>query len=56
VEADEIGANNPSELVINIPDLPAGAYCIEVVTQFNGSTTLLKEPRTARLDRTLTVD
>jgi hypothetical protein len=26
------------------------------VTQFNGSTTLLKEPRTARLNRTLTVD
>jgi hypothetical protein len=56
VEADEIGTNNPSELMITIPDLPAGAYCIEVVTQFNGGATLLKEPRTARLNRTLTVD
>lgn len=54
VEASDIVTNNPSELIIVIPALAAGTYSIEVVTQYaQGS--LIKEPRTATFDKTLTV-
>ena len=54
VEASDIVTNNPSELIIVIPALAAGTYTIEVVTQYaQGS--LIKEPRTATFDKTLTV-
>ncbi len=56
VEADEIGTNNPSELLLNVPDLAAGAYYMEVTTQYNGGAFLLKDPRTARLNKVLTVE
>jgi len=36
------------------PDLPAGTYTIEVLSQYSGSV-LLKEPRTAMFDKPLTV-
>ena len=46
--------NNPSELIVLVPDLAPGSYRIEVVTQFtNGN--ILKEPRTAVFDKILTV-
>lgn len=54
VDATDIVTNNPSEVIIVTPALAAGTYTIEVVTQFaQGS--LLKEPRTAGLEKTLTV-
>jgi hypothetical protein len=54
VESDEIVDNKPSELVIVVPQLGAGLYTLKVVSQYtNGA--LLKEPRTATFDRTLTV-
>jgi hypothetical protein len=46
--------NNPSELIVIIPTLPAGTYKLEIVTQQSGST-LLKEPRTAAFEKVLTV-
>jgi len=56
VEQDEIVNNNPSELLIVIPELPQGSYRLEVVTQFSGSGGVtLKEPRTAVFDKILTV-
>jgi len=55
VEASDMVVNNPSELIIIIPALPAGSYTVEVVTQYAGSI-LLKDPRTASFDRTLTVE
>lgn len=54
VEASDLVTNNPSELLIIIPTLVAGTYNLEVVTQYAGSQ-LLKEPRTAKLDKILTV-
>jgi hypothetical protein len=56
VDASDFVTNNPSELVIVIPELPAGTYRVEVTTQYGGNTQqLLKAPRTAVFDRLLTV-
>ena len=54
VDATDFVTNNPSELIIVIPELTAGAYKVEVTTQYGG-TTPLKEPRTAVFDKLLTV-
>jgi hypothetical protein len=54
VDPSDMVLNNPSELIVMIPALPAGNYRIEVVTQYAGGV-LLKEPRTASLDKILTV-
>ncbi len=53
VDASDIVTNNPSELIIVIPELTAGVYKLEVVTQYGG-TTPLKEPRTAQFGKPLT--
>lgn len=55
VDATDIVTNNPSELVIVIPALAAGVYVLEVSSQFSGSSTPLKEVRTSRFDKVLTV-
>ncbi len=54
VDASDIVINNPSELIVVIPELPAGTYKVEVVTQY-GSGNLLKEAKTAVFERVLTV-
>ncbi|MDR2292788.1 MAG: DUF4469 domain-containing protein [Prevotellaceae bacterium] len=54
VDASDIAVNNPSELIIVIPDLAAGTYNLQVTTQYAAGATL-KEPRTALLDKVLTV-
>ncbi|MCI3938574.1 DUF4469 domain-containing protein [Chryseobacterium aahli] len=54
VEANDVVVNNPSELIVVIPALPAGTYALEVVTQFAVGS-LLKEPRTAQFDKILNV-
>ena len=57
VDGTDIVNNNPSELIIVIPALVAGEYKLEIKTQFsNNKTNLLKEPRTAVFDRSLTVE
>ncbi|WP_042723129.1 DNA-binding domain-containing protein [Flavobacterium sp. B17] len=55
VDPSDIVTNNPSEVMVIIPALPAGTYTIEVLTQYSGSQTL-KEARTATLDKQLTVE
>jgi len=55
VEASEIVTNNPSELIIVIPELAGGTYSLEVLSQYAGTNNFLKEPRTSVLDKTLTV-
>ncbi|GEN78094.1 DNA-binding domain-containing protein [Chryseobacterium hagamense] len=55
VEASDIVTNNPSEVILVIPALPTGTYSLEIVTQYSNGT-LLKEPRTATLDKILTVE
>ena len=54
VDASDIVTNNPSELIIVIPAMPAGHYKLQVTTQYAVSS-LLKAPRTAIFDKILTV-
>ena len=51
----DIVINNPSEVMIVIPTLPAGVYKVEIVTQFSNASTLLKEPRNATFETILHV-
>ncbi|MDR1348481.1 MAG: DUF4469 domain-containing protein [Prevotellaceae bacterium] len=56
VDASDIVVNNPSELIVIIPQLAAGTYSLEVTTQFiSGGGKVLKEPRSTVFDKTLTV-
>jgi len=55
VEESDIVNNNPSEVLVVTPTLPAGAYTLEIVTQFTSGRVPLKEPRTAVFDKILTV-
>lgn len=54
VDASDIVTNSPSELLIVIPQLAAGSYRLEVVTQYAVSS-LLKEPRKTEFEKILTV-
>jgi hypothetical protein len=54
VDPTDLAVNNPSELIILIPALPAGAYTIEIVTQYSSGKNL-KQSRTTSFDRILTV-
>ena len=53
IDERDIVVNNPSELIVQIPPLTAGRYQLTICTQFSGSATLLKEPRTAVLKKSL---
>jgi hypothetical protein len=55
VDAADIVENQNAHLMLVIPALAAGVYKLEITTQYAGSTTTLKEPRTAVFDRPLTV-
>ena len=55
VEANDIIVNNPSELIVMIPSLPAGSYKLVVNTQFSQGANLLKEPRMTVYDKILTI-
>ncbi|MFB9121218.1 DNA-binding domain-containing protein [Bergeyella porcorum] len=46
VEASDIVLNEPSRLLILVPELSAGTYELSVTTQSSTNNTLLKEPRT----------
>jgi hypothetical protein len=54
--SSKIPVNKPSELMVVIPSLAAGAYKLEIVTQFSGNSKLpLKETRSALFDKVLNV-
>jgi hypothetical protein len=55
VDPTDIVTNNPSELMVVIPALSVGTYNLQVVTQYSGTTTLLKNPRIITFDKPLTV-
>ncbi|MDR1172269.1 MAG: DUF4469 domain-containing protein [Bacteroidales bacterium] len=55
VDDSDVVTNNPSELLVVIPPLATGSYLLETTTQYAVSF-LLKEPRTAVFDKTLTVE
>ncbi|MDX9919163.1 MAG: DNA-binding domain-containing protein [Paludibacter sp.] len=54
VDPTDIVTNNPSELIVVVPELKAGTYKVEVQTQYAGAS-VLKEPRSCTFDRILTV-
>ncbi len=54
VDTRDLVINNPSELIVIIPALNVGSYTLEVITQYAVGS-LLKEPRTAIFDKTLSV-
>lgn len=54
VDESDIVTNNPSELIVIVPELAAGNYKVEVTTQYSGSSTL-KEPRTYIFNKILIV-
>jgi hypothetical protein len=54
VAPNDIVVNNPSELIVQIPALSAGAYKLLIRSQYSGAA-MLKEPRTCVYEKTLTV-
>lgn len=56
VESTDVAANNPSKLMVIIPNLATGSYTLEVKTQYSNSSTTLKEPKTATFNKTLRVE
>ena len=54
VDPTDLVVNNPSELIVIIPELQPGSYTLEVVTQFAGGA-VLKQPRTSALAHPLVV-
>ena len=55
VDSTDIVVNLNNQLMVMIPDLQPGSYCIEHVTQYAGKGTPLLEPRTSTFVRTLQV-
>jgi len=55
VDDTDMVTNNPSEVMIIIPELPTGTYRLEIVTQYSSGKNL-KQPKTATFDRMLTVE
>jgi hypothetical protein len=55
VDDSDIVTNNPSELIVVIPNLNVGTYQLEVITQYSAGATALKEARSALFDKILTV-
>ena len=55
VDPSDVAINKPSELMIIIPELAAGEYQLEVVTQY-GISVILKKPRACMFDKVLTVN
>jgi hypothetical protein len=54
VDPADLVVNDPSELIIVIPELVAGTYKLQVNTQFSHNS-LLKDPRTVLFDKVLTM-
>jgi len=52
----DIVVNNPSELIVEIPALIPGRYRLVINTRFCGSSTLLKDIRTAVYEKIFTVE
>lgn len=55
VDVTDMVDNTPSQLTVLTPDLSAGEWYVEVVTQYSNGKTTVKEPRTYRFEQVLTV-
>lgn len=56
VDEGQVVVNTPKKLLLQVPDLPAGKYFVEVTTQYTNGGTPVKTPRTYRLPDQLSVD
>jgi hypothetical protein len=56
VEERDVIVNKPAELILQIPALAAGKYRLVINSQFSGSSTPLKEVRTAVYEKVFTVE
>ncbi|MGV8090697.1 MAG: DNA-binding domain-containing protein [Mangrovibacterium sp.] len=54
VDPSDLVTNNPSELVIVIPELKAGTYKLQITTRYSKHV-LVRQPRTVIFDKVLTV-
>lgn len=55
VDDDDLVRNYPAEVEVMIPELEAGSYNVQIVTQYSHANKVLSEPRTATFDTALTV-
>lgn len=55
VDPTDIVDNEPSQLTILVPELPASEYFVEVTTQYSSRSATTKAPRTYRLEQVLSV-
>jgi hypothetical protein len=55
VDSADIVENQNAHLLIIVPALSAGSYRLEITTQYAGSGTALKAPRSTAFDHLLTV-
>jgi hypothetical protein len=55
VDDSDVVTNNPSELIVVIPELAAGEYRLEITSQYSGGGKPLNEPRTCVFNSVLTV-
>ena len=55
VEPRDVIVNNPSELIVEIPQMAPGKYRLTVCTQYNATAALLKTPRICVYEKVLTV-
>ncbi|MBI9062272.1 MAG: DUF4469 domain-containing protein [Marinilabiliaceae bacterium] len=56
ITCPQVIKNEPKELLVMIPDIPAGEYALEVVTQYSSSRPQLKTARTTLFDHLLLVE
>lgn len=54
VHVSDVVTNNPSEVIVVVPELAKGVYALEIRTQYSGSN-LTKEPRIGIFDKQLIV-
>ena len=55
-KCEQIVTNEPKQLMVMLPDLPAGNYILEIVTQYSSNNSTLKEPRTTPFEHVLIVE
>lgn len=55
VPMDEVVINDPSTILIIVPELPEGEYYVELTTQYSSRNSNVKDSRTYRFEHVLTV-
>ncbi|MCT4591573.1 MAG: DUF4469 domain-containing protein [Carboxylicivirga sp.] len=55
-QCTQIISNEPKKLMVMVPDVPAGDYVLEVITQFSTTNTPVKTPRSTQFEHLLIVE